>query len=105
MSAQPRATSPGVHGERPNERRAALVEWLVDNLALKLAVVPASIELDTPFQEYGLDSVDAIDIAGKLGRLLELTTWPTSATPGARRERGHARPRDPSRASQSRWWG
>ena len=51
--------------------REAIVEWLLDRLARELGVPRASIAVDAPFEEYGLDSVQAVTIAGELGARLE----------------------------------
>jgi acyl carrier protein len=43
-----------------------LLQWLVAEFARALDVDPASIDVDTEFDEYGLDSVQAVAISGTL---------------------------------------
>ena len=53
-----------------DERRMALIDWLSTWLAHKLSIAREDIGLETPFNEYGLDSLGAIEIAGELGQWL-----------------------------------
>lgn len=48
---------------------AAIAAWLVDQIAARTGTDPASVDPDQPFTYYGLDSVQAVAIAG------ELETW------------------------------
>jgi acyl carrier protein len=43
-----------------------LRDWAKNHLAQLLAIAPESIRLDTTFADYGLDSVDAVLMAGEL---------------------------------------
>lgn len=50
--------------------REQIRDWLVGAVADKLTLTPEQIATDTPFDEYGLDSVAAVSISGALGELL-----------------------------------
>jgi phthiocerol/phenolphthiocerol synthesis type-I polyketide synthase C len=50
--------------------RRAVVDWLSTWLARKLKIAREDIGLETPFSEYGLDSLGAIEIAGELAQWL-----------------------------------
>jgi acyl carrier protein len=41
-------------------------DWLVDKLAQRLTVDPASISVDQYFDEFNLDSTEALILAGEL---------------------------------------
>ncbi|MDB4896587.1 MAG: eryA, partial [Firmicutes bacterium] len=51
--------------------------FLVANVALKLSVDPAEIDPRQPFDGYGLDSVQAVEVAGDLGEWLGRDVSPT----------------------------
>lgn len=51
--------------------------FLVSNVALKLSVDPAEIDPRQPFDGYGLDSVQAVEVAGELGEWLGRDVSPT----------------------------
>ncbi|HEX2686066.1 MAG TPA: acyl carrier protein [Kofleriaceae bacterium] len=44
--------------------------WLVQAIAKKLKVKPEAIDVNTPFDEFGLDSAAAVALSGSLGELL-----------------------------------
>jgi len=59
---------------------AATIEaWLVENVSRRLRMRPALIDLERPFVEYGLDSAQAVGLAGELGLWLKRTVPPTLA--------------------------
>lgn len=49
----------------------ALRRWLTDYLADKLDISAAEIDTSRHFEEYGLDSRTAIQVTGKLEKLIE----------------------------------
>ncbi|GAA1440596.1 AMP-binding protein [Nocardiopsis tropica] len=55
-----------------------LLETVTDCLALTVKVAPRDIDLDKPFAEYGLDSVDAIELAQQLGERLGIEIDPVT---------------------------
>ncbi len=50
---------------------AQIQESLVSVIAEKLKIEKSSVSIDTSFDEYGIDSVAAVEISGDLGELLE----------------------------------
>jgi acyl carrier protein len=51
--------------------------WLIERLAAELDVSPESIDTDTPFQHYGLGSVQIVGIIGDLEEWLRRSLSPT----------------------------
>lgn len=49
---------------------AAIQMWLVTELAAQIGVKPDDIDMREPFDSYGLNSAQALVIAGKLENLL-----------------------------------
>jgi acyl carrier protein len=49
---------------------AAIQTWLVNELAQQMGVKPDDIDMREPFDSYGLNSAQALVIAGKLENLL-----------------------------------
>lgn len=62
--------------ERANVREK-LQNWFVTRLAELLEVDPDEVEVDIPFDRYGLDSSAAIGLTGELSELLEIEIEPT----------------------------
>ncbi|MCC6191127.1 MAG: amino acid adenylation domain-containing protein [Anaerolineales bacterium] len=56
-----------------------LEAWLAATIAARLNLAPAAIDRDTPFVEYGLDSAQAVGVAGELGEWLGRSVPPTLA--------------------------
>lgn len=54
-----------------NANQETIQSWLVRAIAEKLKVSPHEIKTDVPFDEYGLDSVDAVSISGELSDWLQ----------------------------------
>ena len=50
--------------------RAGIEAWLVSALAERAGLSPADIDVDQPFERYGIDSAAAVSIAGDLERWL-----------------------------------
>ena len=57
---------PPASGIVPYHSAAAIEEWLVMTLSQVLKTDPARIDAETPFVEYGLDSLRAVQLSGKL---------------------------------------
>lgn len=62
--ATPHPSLPGPHfaGLRPQEIR----EWLIRNVAERMAIEPSEIDVRAKFATYGLDSRAALEITGEL---------------------------------------
>jgi len=58
--------------------RRDLHAWICNRLASLLATDPEEIDLDTPIQDYDLDSVDAILMAGDLEETFALEVDPAA---------------------------
>lgn len=52
-------------------------EWLVDKVAVRIGVAPVEVDVDQYFDTFGLDSTEALVLAGELekwlGREIETT--------------------------------
>ncbi|MFD2421201.1 acyl carrier protein [Amycolatopsis pigmentata] len=51
--------------------RQALRDWLISDLAVRVALAPTEIDPDRAFEEYGLDSRVALQVSGSLARLVD----------------------------------
>lgn len=56
-----------------------LEDWMAAWLAPKLGVTPESIDREAPFTEYGLDSMAAVTLSGKLEQFLGQPVSPSIA--------------------------
>ena len=56
---------------------AEIQAWLVSHLATVLEVDPAQVDVTTPFDRYGLDSVAAIGLTGDMEEWLGYDLDPT----------------------------
>ncbi|UGT42564.1 acyl carrier protein [Nocardia yamanashiensis] len=56
-----------------------IIDWMVDRIAEFLEVPASSIDIELPFIELGLSSVQAIEISGNLEQWLGLELPPTLA--------------------------
>jgi acyl-CoA synthetase (AMP-forming)/AMP-acid ligase II/acyl carrier protein len=63
----------GAAGPDPRE----IAEWITSRVALRLALPPEAIGLDTPFAEIGLGSADAVALSAELERWLGRRLSPT----------------------------
>ena len=54
-----------------------LESWLVTNIAATIKINPLAIDVRQPFVDYGLDSVQAVTLAGQLETLLKRHLSPT----------------------------
>jgi acyl carrier protein len=61
----------------PVARRAVIAEWLAVELAAVAEVDYRDVDADAPFDVYGLDSVTAVNLVGKLEEWLGLVLPPT----------------------------
>jgi acyl-CoA synthetase (AMP-forming)/AMP-acid ligase II/acyl carrier protein len=57
---------------------AEIERWLVERIAARLRLPPAQVHITTPFLEFGIGSVDAVEIAAELERWLERRISPTA---------------------------
>jgi 8-amino-7-oxononanoate synthase len=57
--------------------REAIEGWLIDKIADSLEIKPHEIDVDRDFADYGLDSVEAINISGELENYLGCRLSPT----------------------------
>ena len=72
------APAPPPQSTAQSTRRAAEIEaWLVDKIATQLSVAPGFVDPERPFVEYGLDSVQAVSLAGDLETWLGRSLSPT----------------------------
>ena len=55
----------------PQRDRRAIEGWLVVNLALLLRIRPEDIDVQAPFAQYGLDSLTAVYLVGRLEEWLD----------------------------------
>ena len=55
----------------------AIIDWLVTHLAAALKLTPDQIDIRQPFSHYGLDSVQAVSLAGDLETWLDRSLPPT----------------------------
>jgi acyl transferase domain-containing protein/acyl-CoA synthetase (AMP-forming)/AMP-acid ligase II/pimeloyl-ACP methyl ester carboxylesterase len=58
---------------------ATIRDWLLNQLSGKLGLPPAEIDIDEPFANYGLDSVQAVRLSADLEDFLGLKLAPTLA--------------------------
>ncbi len=64
---------------RPQTVTARQAErWLIDRIAARLRLPPAQVHVTTPFLEFGMGSVDAVEIAADLERWLGRRMSPTA---------------------------
>ena len=63
----------------PGKSKKEIEDWLVQQLAARLKVPPEKIDRKEPFARYGLDSVQAIGLAGDLEAWLGRPLSPTLA--------------------------
>jgi acyl carrier protein len=68
----------------PTAPRPAMVtareieNWLIERIAGRLGLPPAQIHVTAPFLEFGMGSVDVVEIAAELERWLERPISPTA---------------------------
>jgi acyl carrier protein len=48
----------------------AIQTWLINQVAQQVAIAPEEIDIDTPFEDYGLNSAQAMSIAAQGEQLL-----------------------------------
>lgn len=65
------------HSQAHSKSEGAIQSWLQEQLAALLGVDPIEIDLDRPFNEYGLASVDAVGLSGELAEMIERPLSPT----------------------------
>ncbi|MBF2057460.1 MAG: AMP-binding protein [Cyanobacterium sp. T60_A2020_053] len=67
------------HLNQENKQFKNIVNWLKDNLAKRLNINPQQINIRQPFVNYGLDSVQAVQLTADLEDYLEVKLAPTLA--------------------------
>jgi acyl carrier protein len=72
------AESPGDRTPRENVTARQIEEWLVERISARLKVPRSSIRVTTPFLEFGLGSLDAVQISADLERWLGRQLSPTA---------------------------
>jgi 8-amino-7-oxononanoate synthase len=64
--------------EKLTASKVEIIEgWLIDKLAAMLEIEPCQIDVAQNFDEYGLDSVEAINLSGELETYLDCRLSPT----------------------------
>ena len=66
--------------QSPVERRVSADEaetWLIEQISARTGLAPAQVHVTTPFLEFGLGSMDAVEIAGELELWLGRRMSPT----------------------------
>lgn len=58
------------HRPRTDAAREPLLPWLVGEIAQRVGVPPDRIDVDADFDEFGLDSVQAVAVSGALSERL-----------------------------------
>jgi acyl-CoA synthetase (AMP-forming)/AMP-acid ligase II/acyl carrier protein len=72
------AESPGSETPRENVTARQIEEWLVERISARLKVPRSSIRVTTPFLEFGLGSLDAVQISADMERWLGRQISPTA---------------------------
>ena len=67
----------GLYSSKSYPSREVIEGWLIDKVAESLQIDPHEIDIEQEFSEYGLDSVEAINISGELENYLECRLSPT----------------------------
>lgn len=60
-----------VEGEKPSPSEETLVDWLRRQIAIRAGLPLDAIDPSAPFSAHGLDSVQAVGLAGELGIFLD----------------------------------
>ena len=58
--------------------RAEIENWLIERIAVRLRLPAAQVHVSTPFMEFGMGSVDAVEIAAELEHWLGRRISPTA---------------------------
>ncbi|MCU7925177.1 MAG: KR domain-containing protein [Candidatus Thiodiazotropha sp. (ex Dulcina madagascariensis)] len=77
---------------------AATQEWLIDVFSTELKIAASKLDVETPFQDYGVDSILLTQLLGPVGKLVEgdldpsiLLEYPTLASLSAWLLENHAK--------------
>ncbi|MGY6530407.1 MAG: alpha/beta fold hydrolase [Cyanobacterium sp.] len=68
-----------INNKNINKNTLKIQQWLKNNLANRLQVSPSVIDIEQPFINYGLDSVQAVQLTADLEDYLECKLSPTLA--------------------------
>jgi acyl carrier protein len=63
--------------QEANTSLEAIKEWLVVQLSQAMEMAPDDVDLNTPFERFGVDSVTAVKISGRLETWLGRDLDPT----------------------------
>ena len=74
-----RETGPTGAPLQPASGNSTIATWLREHIAQKVGISPASVDLETPFASYGLDSMAAVRLSGELEDWLGCKLAPTLA--------------------------
>jgi 8-amino-7-oxononanoate synthase len=80
LTAPTRTHLPEDAGVLPEQLAAAIAAWLAAEIAQRAKIAPGQIDLDQPFDRYGLDSLEVVTLASALEaklsrRLPETLLW------------------------------
>ena len=67
----------GLYGSNSYPSQEVIEGWLIDKVAESLQIDPHEIDIDQEFSDYGLDSVEAINVSGELENYLGCRLSPT----------------------------
>ena len=62
---------------KPELNTETIQHWLISQLAKRLSLATSQIEIDRPISSYGLDSVEAVNLAGELEEFVGRRFCPT----------------------------
>ena len=60
-----------------SKSREEIEEWLVEKVSQIVEIPPDEIEIEEPFANYGLSSMDTVSISGELEEWLDKRLSPT----------------------------
>lgn len=79
VATGPRLAGEAVTANQIGPSRQVLMEWMVDWLAQALKLPTTAIDVQRPLAEYGLDSLNAVELAAALQSSLGVPLSPTLA--------------------------
>lgn len=65
------------HSQANMRTEEAIQGWLQKQLGELLGIAPEQIDIDRPFNEYGLSSVNAVSLSGELAEVIDYSLSPT----------------------------
>ncbi|HET6891237.1 MAG TPA: AMP-binding protein, partial [Pyrinomonadaceae bacterium] len=79
LAADQRDNNSNLAQEHPFRTAAEIETWLIRRIANRLGLPESAVEREKPFSHYGINSVEAVSIAGDLATWLDATVSPTLA--------------------------